>query len=487
MESVVEKDPPTLPPLDHQQEEHDDIIHEKVQDEMTRLSLTRQPDTPPSSGESTPAAPGELEPELPTTPNNRPRTASSTRPLTASSNFTNDSYFPTTPPDQAVESVVESSFVLPTGGGGLQRRSSVWSLSRVPFSAQLHRLTSLSLPLSDELTEKIKQLPTAHEACKVISDNAHQIHQWIDHAKNILKGLDAEDDVEWAAQGKESLGEVDGAVQKFSDLVNAYVSVIEDFQTRPDITTVSAAQLTDLLETMEVTMDRWAEVKTLLKDIKDQVETAMEWTELWTTILHDIQAELEACQTLVFEMEERRHMSMLEDSTPTMDIDTLETIVEETPSKQQPKTPVSPSIASDEHMLLGLFARMQPLRASLDFLPMRIDAFEYRANNTFPGACEDLKNRKKTLEKKWLKLNSDADVLRRELGEDRWVVIFRNAGKQAGNMIESADRSLKKLREALESGRGSESSVMKKIESYETKKVHYGKASLLRCICRVAF
>jgi DNA repair exonuclease SbcCD ATPase subunit len=473
MESVVEKDLPQLP-MDDQ--EDDTAPYDKVADEMTRLNITpaRQPDTPPSSGENTPA-PGELEPERPATPNNRPKTASSTRPLTASSNFASDSYFPTTPPDQT-----DDSWIPPTTGGGLQRRSSVWSLSRVPFSAQLHRLTSLALPLSDELSERIKQLPTAQEACKVISGNAHQIHQWIEHAKNILKGLDADDDVEWAAQGKDSLGEVDGAIQKFSTLVTAYVSVIEDLQTRPDIVNVSEKQITEILETMEVTLDQWADVKKLLKDVKDQVETAMEWTELWTSVLHDIQAELEACQTLVFEMEERRHMSMMDESlVPTMDIDTLETIVEETPSKQQPKTAVSPSIASDEHMLLGLFARMQPLRASLDFLPMRIDAFEYRAKDTFPGACEDLTNRKKSLEKKWLKLNSDADVLRRELGEDRWVAIFRNAGKQAGNMIESADRSLKKLREALESGRSSEASVMKKIESYETKKVHYGKISVL--------
>jgi hypothetical protein len=132
----------------------------------------------------------------------------------------------------------------------------------------------------------------------------------------------------------------------------------------------------------------------------------------------------------------------------------------------------------EDSSLLGLFARMQPLRASLDFLPMRLQGFQVRAQDMFPTACEELESRRTQLERKWKKLNSDADSLKKELGEDRWVAIFRNAGKQATQMLDSIERSMNKLKESViaweESGGRAERDLQKRMENYEAKKMHYG-------------
>ena len=360
---------------------------------------------------------------------------------------------------------------------GLQRRCSVFSLSRVSFSSQLSRLTSLALPLSDEFAEKIKIMKTGVEVSNAITSNAKQILRWIDTAKSVLKNLDSEDDVEWAAQGKQSLSEVDTAVHKFSSLMQVYVAAIDQLQARPDAPTVGDTIFKDILTTMEVILEGWDKIQALLKGVKCQVETAMEWNELWTTILQDIQAELEACQTIVFEIEEQRHRSMMEDSDSSnglMDIETLATIIEEKPGNRTVP-------AKEDASLLGLFARMQPLRASLDFLPMRLASFQSRAEEIFPSACQDLDIRNNALEKKWKKLNCDAEEMRRELGEDKWVAIFRNAGKQASKMIASVERSLNKLKEAVQQYREgadmTDLALNKKIENYEAKRLHYGKPS----------
>lgn len=359
----------------------------------------------------------------------------------------------------------------------LQRRSSVVSLSRVSFAAQLSRLTSLSLPLTEELSERIKQLPTANEMCEALAGAGKQIGRWIETAKKVLDGLDAEDDVEWAAQGRESLNEVDDAVRKFSDLMNVYIGLIDVLQARPDSDSVGSEALLNIVAAMEETVDGWKEVQELLRGVKDQVETAMEWSELWTTILQDIQAELEACQTLVFELEEKRHRSLTEDQG-SVDIDTLETIMEENPGApfRMPNSQTATEI--EDSCLLGLFARMQPLRASLDFLPMRISGFTMRAEDIFPTACEELGTRRRQLEKKWARLSADAEGLKRELGEDRWVAIFRNAGRQASGMLDSIERSMNKLREAIitwdETEGRNDQDLGKKMESYEAKKIHYG-------------
>ena len=128
--------------------------------------------------------------------------------------------------------------------------------------------------------------------------------------------------------------------------------------------------------------------------------------------------------------------------------------------------------------LLALFARMQPLRASLDFLPMTLSSFRTRAVASLPSACQELDNRRKALEKKWKALEGDAEGLRRELGEDRWVLVFRNAGRQAQKLCESVERSMGRLQEAIDAGtqHSNPPVLARKVESYEAKKVHYGPA-----------
>ncbi|KAA8892811.1 cortical protein KAR9-domain-containing protein [Sphaerosporella brunnea] len=369
------------------------------------------------------------------------------------------------------------------GGGdgnscGLHRRASVFSLSRISFSAQISRLTRLALPLSEELSDRIRNLASAAEMSEALMSAGAQIGRWIDTAKKVLTGLDAEDDVEWAAQGKESLAEVDTAVKKFSGLISVYVELIDELESREDVSELDSSVLMDLVGATESTVEGWRSVEELLMGVRDQVETALEWTELWTTILQDIQAELEACQTLVFELEEKRHRSMMGDSG-SVDIDTLETIMEENPG-MFPIANGQTATELEDSSLLGLFARMQPLRASLDFLPMRLQGFQGRAQDIFPTACDELESRRKTLERKWKKLNSDADSLKKELGEDRWVAIFRNAGKQATQMMDSIERSMGKLKESViaweESGGRAERDLQKKMENYEAKKMHYGSA-----------
>lgn len=434
--------------------------------------------------------------DLPPTPvdddERRPQSGASVRSDESYAQDDDTNALTTTTPDTSVETAGNAPQAQPHPAGpymasGLQRRSSVFSLSRISFAAQLSRLTSLSVPLSEELSERISQLSTARGMCDALTGAGQQIGRWIDTATKVLKGLDAEDDVEWAAQGKESLQEVDVAVDRFSNLMNVYVEFIDELQRRPDCGDADQDMLVEILEAMEPTLLGWSRVRELLKGVKLQVETALEWNELWTTVLQEIQVELEACQTLVFEMEEKRHINMMEDHADSVDIDTLETIMEDTPGPSFPVVSLQNGKSATEteaenRALMGLFARMQPLRASLDFLPMRIQSFQFRAEGIFPSACDDLESRRKTLERKWGKLNADAEGLKRELGEDRWVVIFRNAGKQATAMIDSVERSMNKLKEAIvvweESGWRTDADIGKKLENYEAKKMHYGLSAL---------
>ncbi|KAL1907116.1 hypothetical protein Sste5344_007065 [Sporothrix stenoceras] len=389
---------------------------------------------------------------------------------------------------------------------GLQRPGSIYTLSRVSFANQLAQLTSLQLPDAESLSSRVSAIPTAQAASRALIGAAEQIRNWISKASEVIEGLDSDDDVEWAAAGgREGLEEVENAIIRFEELINIYVGAIESLQCRPDIASVTRDELQRAVYQMESIMEEWGRMRNALQAVKAQVEIAMEWEELWGMVLGDIQNEMDELSRLVFEMEERRHQSLADG--PGVDIGDLETIVEENQHKQQlspnaalsrttsannrnsipifPLTPVSPearsatpTISQDDSSLLALFARMQPLRASLDFLPMRLSVFETRASNCFPTACEELEMRRSGLDGTYKKLEKDAESLRKELGEDRWVTVFRGAARQAQKMYESVERSVVKLKEGLDMGMHltNQPVMVKKIESYETKKMHYGPA-----------
>jgi hypothetical protein len=383
------------------------------------------------------------------------------------------------------------SFVIPEA---LSRSNSIYSFSRAPFSTQIANLSSMNLPSAETLAASIKSLSSARKAVKTLNAAAEQIQVWTKKALKVLENLDADEDVEWAAAaGRDGLTETEKTITKFSDLVNVYILSIEELQTRKDIADLKADELQTVVGTMEHVLDGWERVRKTVKKVKKQVELAMEWEELWSTVLAEVGAELDALSQLVFLMEEKRHTAHITDprtdQQQNVDINELENLVDEPKGKQSSNgafnlghtlegSPLASPIieqGQDDSMLLSLFARMQPLRASLDFLPMRTAQFQTRAEKIFPSACKELDEKKERLEKNWVDLQKEADNLRKELSEDRWVIVFRNAARQAQKMCESVERSVVKVQEAVEEGfqRTNPAALAKRVESFEAKKMHY--------------
>ncbi|PKS10580.1 hypothetical protein jhhlp_002334 [Lomentospora prolificans] len=435
-----------------------------------------------------PPSPDDVPPPLP--PKDEPPSTVRFAPTTApSSNETIEEPAASAPTTEFTPDL--ASYFTP----GHQRPGSIYTLSRLSFTNQLAQLTALQLPDAESLSSRVSAIPTAQAATTALINAAEQIRSWISKASEVINGLDSDDDVEWAAAGgREGLAEVEKAILRFEELINVYVSAIEELQNRDDIAYVSPDDLNRAVIQMESIMNEWTAIRTSLHTVKEQVEIAMEWEELWNNVLGDIQDEMDELSRLVFEMEERRHKSLMAAASGDgVDFGDLETIVEETPPSKKPAaqnrfslpafplSPTSPSgtaMSLDDSSLLALFARMQPLRASLDFLPMRLSVFQNRAEGSFITACEELEMRRTGLDASYKKLEKDAESLRKELGEDRWVLVFRGAGRKAYKMYESVERSVAKLREAIDAGLNLTNPALmsQKIESYEAKKTHYGPA-----------
>ena len=407
----------------------------------------------------------------------------------------------TPPPPSTPPAVASPNDYVPGLGSyftpGRNRPGSIYTLSRASFANQLAQLTSLQLPDAGSLASKVSPIPTAQLAARALINAADQIRSWIAKAQEVIGGLDSEDDVEWAAAGgREGLDEVEGAITRFEELINAYIGAIEELQCRQDISQVASQDLKTAVSQMESIMDEWAGIRAKLQSVRGQVALAMEWEELWNKVLGDVQDEMDELSRLVFEMEESRHKgAALGTNGDGADAGDFDALAEDTSSPSvrlqvskrlslakvppSPSSPgVAPGLSQDDSSLLALFARMQPLRASLDFLPMRLSTFEARADRLFPTACEELEMRRAGLDGTYKKLEKDAESLRKELGEDRWVTVFRGAGRQAQKMHESVQRSLLKLSEAIDTEvhLNNPPTLMKKIEGYEAKKTHYSPA-----------
>lgn len=379
----------------------------------------------------------------------------------------------------------------------LHRTNSIYTLSKASFTNQIQQLTSMKLPPTT-IASEITALPSSVLAGQALHRSANDIRLWMAKAADVLNGLDADDDVEWAAAaGREGLSDVDTAMGKFEGLVNVYITAIEDLQSRPDIAALPQKDQITLVTQMEEIIGTWDGIKMTLKNVKNQVEIAMEWEELWNTVLGEIGAEVETLSRLVFEMEERRHRVISDsvaESAENYNIADLETIVEETPRQNRmlnnrfsmpptltvlsPRSPI-PQIEQENSRLLEIFAKLQPLRASLDFLPMRLASFEMRASTMFPSACDELMRRKDQLEKQEKNLEAEADALREELGEDKWVHSFRQAGSKAVAMYDSTIRSIEKLQKAIDDADNED--LGQRIESYKAKRDHYP-ASIKRVV-----
>src|SRR5271169_5687711 len=313
----------------------------------------------------------------------------------------------------------------------LGRSDSLVSLARAPFSVQLHRLTSLSLPSPDSLHTRILDAENPSESLARLRNIATDVQKWINTASTVLSQLDADDDVEWAARGRDSLAKVENAARRFGEIVEMFLDAATMLSARSDDRVKE--EIKELISIMDDVTHGWSGVRELLKGLKEQVALSTEWMEI-REILDDISSELDTCANMVFELEELRHLSLAanhassaSNSTPSspsspIELDRLSNILEHTLATS--------SSTPHQTALLRLSARIQPLRASLDFLKPRLSSFSSRAEKTFPTALGEVVQRKHDLERRWIKVENDWRGIGRELQEDEWVEVFRNVGKQ---------------------------------------------------------
>ena len=335
-----------------------------------------------------------------------------------------------------------------------------------------------------------EQLPTATSPSSShasISPINMQIQEWVQKlcvwqkkALDILHTLYAEDDIAQAMQGRKYISIINARIENYDTSVRELEACVA--QARQGFNNAD-----DLPGSINVVLAGQRVIHKVHAELRAQVEIGMEWDEI-VQILDGIAAELDNCQKLVFELEEKRHSdppgvseksSSKASSEPTpIELEKLTRVLESNMTSMSPAGAHTIShMIRDENLdvrrqlnvsVLKLGARMQPLRAALNFIRPRLSVFGGRVLELFPSCLPPLDTRRKMLEIKYRELKEDEARVIKEIDEDQWISVFRLVSAQADRMMESIERSLNKL--SVVDGEPDED----ELETYDSKCVYYG-------------
>lgn len=321
--------------------------------------------------------------------------------------------------------------------------------SRESFSQQLNKLSLVSLPslknlniiaaegtnVTDNESEPLQETLT------VVDSTVARILRYFKTALSVLVGLDSQDDVEWMYEGRQAVLQIGASVLRAADVMADLMTILEATKSK-NTDTASTQDYLPIVEKIEQSIGEWHEILGLIRNLRVQVDIATEWKDIHDQVLGDVQQEIDQCFDSIFEIEEQRHFP----AKSRIDIDALNSIMDESPFLGYSKLPnLSDLERSVNHKFIELSTRSKPLRASLDFIPIRLDQYISKASQVFPSSIAALKQKYKELESKWTLLQQDIATLEKELGEDRWSVIFRKTGAQASEMLDTFEENLDRL------------------------------------------
>ncbi|KAK9451281.1 karyogamy protein [Limtongia smithiae] len=207
----------------------------------------------------------------------------------------------------------------------------------------------------------------------------------------------------------------------------------------------------------------------MLASRREQVDIALEWIELRDIVISDLGKAMAKCEATVTDLDTFRMLKEPEKflSVDNVNIDGLVASLNQSPASTGcgKLVCITANDKAQNESLQGLMRRLEPLRISLDFLDIRTADLKNRLLQHFPDAARELESQLEDLHETWEKLSSDANLLTRKLGEDRWLVMLLTASQRANKLMAEVDD---KLGDLIDITSGGPLSLPERITAYET-------------------
>ncbi|CCH40579.1 Karyogamy protein KAR9 [Wickerhamomyces ciferrii] len=270
--------------------------------------------------------------------------------------------------------------------------------------------------------------------------------------------LDLKQNLNWLAEGRNRYYDIHRKIDSIDSLVLQSLNLLEaNFEIDEKIADSGIFDKLDVLGeiTLEVKQSHFTQ-------FKNEIDVSTEYNEIFNLTMNSINNELESCLKKCFRIHERRFSSPVRHA-PNFNLDLLTKKLFK--QKSGLRLPLLTEIENQLYEeFLDLKSTVDPLRASLEFIPSKIQEFQEKHKDLDEINIANIRQKYNSLIKELNFLQNEVDDLKFELVDKRWSEIFSYLNTEMSYMIVSVQKETSKLSHLKDSNSSIESQVLKKIK-----------------------
>lgn len=267
---------------------------------------------------------------------------------------------------------------------------------------------------------------------------------YILRVKEIFEYLDAIPDdlkvnLDWLAEGKSKYYDIYRNIDSIDSVVLQSLNLLET-NLNEDSSIVDTGIFDKLDKLSELSLD--VKQNHLLK-FKTNVDVSTEYHEIFNTTMNSINNELENCLKKCFRIHEKRFSSPVRHA-PIFNLEMLTKKLLQ--QKSNLRLPLLNEVDNELYEeFLDLKSIVDPLRASLHFIPLRIEEFHEKHKELGSLNVAKITTKYNSLVKELDFLQNEVNDLKYELVDKRWDEIFSYLNTEMSFLISSVEKETKKL------------------------------------------
>ncbi|WEJ92871.1 karyogamy protein kar9 [Yamadazyma tenuis] len=290
--------------------------------------------------------------------------------------------------------------------------------------------------------EELIQIPSPES--ELPNHQVHTINKIVDDIGLYLKELqsifsqikmshvEATVGLEWYYEGKDQIHQLSHNLTNIDSMLTRLLVVLEAAETSKHI------EFNHLLNKFEESTDLLLEVKKSMIVIKRKTEISINYKELEETTMWTLNNEIEECLKMFLKLKDLRALSP---STQHKSLSLPEILqrmqTDGSRGLRSVSLPTSSEVDESINTEFGnLESRLEPLKVSINFLPLRIEEFERMSSSWFPEAIATIHQSQTKLMSRWYYFLGDLQQFKKETIDAKWNTIFEFLISRASEIID---------------------------------------------------
>lgn len=243
---------------------------------------------------------------------------------------------------------------------------------------------------------------------------------------------------QWLLEGRDKFYEIYRNVDSVDSVVLQALNLLE--------TNLQESQMADtnIFDKLDELSQRSLDVKGgYLVQLKAKIDVSVEYNDIYNLMMSSINNELEHCLKKCFKIHEKRFSSPVRHA-PSFNLEILTKKLLR--QRNQLRLPLLNEIDNELYEeYLELKTIVDPLKASLSFIPLRIEDFKQKYGETNFADTRKITDKYEALMKEMQFLQNEVNDLKYELVEKRWSEIFSYLNTEMSFLVTNVEREIIKM------------------------------------------